>query len=76
MARRRKTKRKARRRKRVIHRKARPRQRRKVEAIITAVAHNGHGGWGPGVRVVRYEGDDGSWAWIPGPWNVGDIIAL
>jgi hypothetical protein len=47
----------------------------RVKAKVTAVDF-GKGGWGPNVRTIRYEAEDGSWAWMPGNENIGDVIWL
>lgn len=47
-----------------------------VTARVTAVSSDGaKWGW-PGERVIRYQADDGSWAWVPGTEKVGDTIKL
>jgi len=50
-----------------------------MKAIVTAV-HSDGAQWGwPGEPVFRYQGEDGSWAWVPQDKHqhaVGDIIDI
>lgn len=47
-----------------------------MKAVVTAVHHDGaQWGW-PGERVIRYQDDEGCWAWVPGTESVGDVIEV
>lgn len=47
-----------------------------ITATVTATAPDGaRWGW-PGERVIRYEGADGTWAWVPGDQNEGDTFEI